>query len=77
MPSDRLLITRFVQLGVPISSPRLGPEVWERARCLAGKRPDFYAISPQGDVLWTKTVDSEVFDPIYDWVLYGKGTEPN
>lgn len=71
---SELIELQVERLGVPLDN-RFGGEVRARARKLALKRPDFYKVE-NGGILWVSTVADDVFKPVYDWVLYGSGTEP-
>ena len=65
-----------VGLGVPIDN-RFEEIVRDRARKLAEKRPDFYSLHPTLPILNCKTTEDAVFKPIYNWVLFGTGDEPD
>jgi hypothetical protein len=69
----RLIVAR---LGVPLDSSG-DASVLGRARQLAKKRPEFYQMDPNGEILWCMTVDIIVFQRIYDWVLFNRGSEPD
>ncbi|GEM_PF-4235799 len=66
---------QFSGSGVP-TDQRYSDEVRNRAHKLVQKNPDFYRMDPDDSILWCNTVDSALFQIIYDWVLDNKGSEP-
>jgi hypothetical protein len=76
MNSNGLIVMEIQRLGVP-TGMSVNNDVRDRAKKLAEKHPDFYQMDPSGSILWCMTIDDNVYKPIYDWVLYNQGNEPN